>query len=447
MRGFVYDDSPFVLLRAGNGLGKTFSVAYKGARYAVDNPGTHGRISGPNRSQVRNVLSRYLYHFLKPYLAPGSVWRPGTGWTRNGTILLRNGSTIEVRSYQDDQEAHAGRWDLDWNILDEPPPRGIYDENKGRGRLWVTFTAVGRAPPLWLRKEIERDEPSPESGRTEHASGWVQYVVPCTRAAMPWKTDEEFEAHLAKYRGKHDEAQRLGAAWESDSDARRFGGFLGARHVLKRREMVRLLTGGTGEVSLSDVRVRMGLDWGVGKKLVMYLIFEQRGRYFVFKEWVGDNRTKPIDVAVAARDMMVSAGLGTFPACLRVLARPGNGFYGDVNNAGPAGAGDKLNIHLERAMLALAQQAGGWTELPFEVRAPSKRNGARAASEEAANHAMLEGRWYVSEECREAIRAYQQYEAKGDRDPFKDSIDAQMYAVRDLLLVDRDVAEPRRVVR
>lgn len=437
----VEDTAGLIAVRAANGAGKSFSVMYKLARAAVRTPGGRFRVAGPTRAQVRDVTGSYLWHFLRHHVRPDSRWSPGTGWNRHNTVCLPNGAEISLRSYEDPPDSHEGVHRLEIIVLDEVPTKAIYMANKGRARqLILSFTVQTKAPPTWLRDEIEGGEESPTSGRTVHRTGYVQYVVPFLRENVPFYDDLEFEAKASKYRGTEDEGRRIWAAWESSSETRKFGGWRRSM-IRSNAEIRRMLTDEHGRIrGITDVRIGIDHGTGVGKQcqyLVLVHGHEPRSkRYFVVHEWVGGGNTTPTDNAQGLKKA-IDAWLGQGPAALMRISKA----YGDVNSSGPAGAGVSLNMLTEQALARIY----GLETLPFSIVAPRKDEGFKDAREVALNHAMLEGRVFVTDQAPRLIRAFQNYEG-GPRDPDKDPIDAVCYSSQDLLL-DRGVGTSAQLRR
>lgn len=425
LRRLQSDDAPLVAIRACNKAGKTYAVMRKLAARAVSRPGSRHRVVGPSRAQVREVTGRYLWHYLQGYLHPSSRWYAGTGWNRNGIILLANGSEIQLSSYQDDPQVQEGRHDLDTIVLDEVPPYSHFMANKGRAQhqLILAFTIQSKAAPAWLRREIEGEESnpaeSPTEGRTEHATGWTQYVVPLLRQNVPWMTEEQYDKQVRMFEGTDEAARRIHAAWEGTDEDRKFGGW-SARLVRTPEQLVEELW--VGRKSAWDW-VRLGMDHGSsgpGKQCV-YLLFGRGGRYYVAQEWLGTGTTSVPDIAVGIRDSLKAWNLDV---------RHLEAMFGDINSAGPAGAGQKLNELIGAELARLL----GIERLPRHgIQAPVKTGGWREAREAAINYAMLEGRWFVSSQCQHAIRAFGNYGGH-PRDPLKDPIDAIGYAVQDRIV-------------
>lgn len=445
LQKFVRDESHKICIRAANGGGKTYHVIYALSRFVVDHAGVRCRVVAPTKNQLRDVSGRYLWHFLKPYVADGSYWKEGTGWNKFNTVVLANGSSIELKGYRDDADTFEGAHDLEICVLDEPPPLSVLEACRRAKRLWLSFTAVGANSHLVpdYRKEIEGGEESPVSGRTEHATGWVQYVVPMERENVPWMSPERYEAQVAKYKGTAEEPQRLHAAWSGVVLGRKFEGWH-PRYVLGidafRKRLVREEAG--KEIALWST-TRYGIDHGTGAgKQRQYLIFVvgsgREARYYITGEYVAGAGSTPVTNS-AAMLTTLEEWLGPVDKEPYLGLRGLNAAFGDINSAGPAGAGDQLNALMDRSL----QLQCDLPEMPFgRIQAPIKSHGYKDARESALAFAILERRVWVLDECEYAIRAFEGYMG-APKDPHKDSIDAICYAIQDLLLEASTGAGPR----
>ena len=445
-RAFMADESPLIAVRAANGAGKSLSACHKLARNAIENPGTRHRLVGPTAGMRRETTDAYLAEILRPYLSSRSRYFEGTGWNLNSTIVLANGSKIELKAYSDPPQGQEGTHHLYTTVLDEVPTRAHYMANKGRAKqLIVCFTVQSKTPPDWLREEIEgKGSKSPLEGRTEHKTGWIQYVIPFTRENVPFYSDDEYDSKAGKYLGTEEEARRIWAAWESASQTRIFQGWHQGL-VKTRDEILRLLGGGDKRIPVPVLRY--SVDWGEGVgKQCQYLTFYDSGRFFVVHEWVSDGGHTPRHCAEQLK-VALTEWVGPWPASLVHLlrqgdgTRPDSGIWGDINSGGISGAGLQVNIHLENCIRALAARSTGPGSQMGErlrVRTPSKKHGMKEAREIFADVAMHEGRFFVHDQCERLIRACRQYEG-GDRDPNKDPIDACLYGIQDLLVDTRSV--------
>ncbi len=405
----------------------------KVARAAVSRPGTHYRVVGPSFSQMVDTTAKYLWELLKPYCAAGSEWREGTGWTRHGVIVLRNGSTIRLKGYTDDADTHEGKHGLEMIVLDEVPPKSIFAASVGRAKqVVILFTVQTKATPAWLRRKIEGSDKTPTVShrepwvRAKHSTGWVQYVVALVRQNVPFYDDIEYEREAGRHRGTEYETTRIWAAWETVSEERRFGGW-SHKWVKSRADIVQMLTDAQGRMSFR--LARYGVDYGNGAKQYQALVFIRGDRFFLVSEYVGKPSSTFGDHARGLKRALESWGLPGVHGLAKLDA-----IRGDVNSAGPGQGGDRLNDVLNRH-LALVYGLQTEDQLPVRARAPaSKQEGAREVREIAINQAMLEGRWFVCEGCEVAIQAFAQYEG-GERDPHKDCVDAVGYAVQDVALL------------
>jgi hypothetical protein len=429
LRELQAETTRLVAIRAANGAGKTWAITQRIARYAVAHPNTRHRIVGPTRHHVREVTGRYLWHYLQGYLHPSSRWYAGTGWNRNGIILLANQTEIELRSNEDPLNAHEGRHDLGMIGLDEVPSYSVFMANKGRAhvQLLLAFTIQSKAPPSWLRPEIEgagtTPADSPTEGRTQHSTGWVQYVIPLLRGNVPWMTETEYHDRVSSYEGTDEAARRLHAAWEGSDSARLFSGW-STSAIRTKAQLLAELYHPDGRARFSWARY--GIDYGSAGpgKQCGYLIVGWDDRYYVLHEFQGTRTTTPREIAGG-----IVAAIDEWGLRIHHL----EGIYGDINSAGPAGGGAQLNQLVGEELRLLL----GLHRLPRDIQAPEKTGGWKESREHGINFAMLRGRWFVSADCHAAIQAYGNYGGQ-PRDPHKDSIDAQGYAVQ-----DRVVSVPR----
>lgn len=446
LREFEADDSPLIAVRAGNGCGKSIAAMRKVARSALRKPGTHYRVIGPSFSQMVDTTAKYLWDLLKPYVAKGSEWREGTGWTRHGVIVLRNGSTIRLKAYTDDADTHEGKHGLEMIVLDEVPTRAVFQASLGRAKqLIILFTVQTKATPKWLRERVEGADRSPVVTprrpwlAVQHTqTGWVQYVVAFTRENVPFYDDLEYERKAARHKGTEYEATRIWAAWETVSEERRFTGW-SQRWVKTRPQLMEALTNAQGRYEFR--LCRYGIDYGNGAKQYQALVFVRGDRFFLVREYVGTPTATFAEHAGALKTALEDWGLPGLHGLAKVDA-----IRGDINSAGPGQAGDRLNARFNR-YLAIAYGLESEDHLPKLAAAPpSKHGGAKEAREIAINQLMLEGRFFVCEQCEVAIQAFSQYEG-GDRDPNKDAIDAIGYSVQDLALLYERAAVPTKVRR
>lgn len=427
------DTSPRVFVRAANGTGKTMHAAAKLAKRAVTSK-IRGRWVGPTRALVRDVAARYLWGLLREYCAPGCYYKPGVGFNRNNTIVLKNGSEIQLKSYQDEPTAHEGD-EFDVVVLDEPPPQAHYDANESRvgrseerkgGQLIVIFTAVNR-PTTWFREKVEGKEPSPTGAngvsRTEHESGWVQYVVPYRyEYVCMWQSREQCDHYVRSKQGTMQFPQRIEAAWEGTVDGRKLRSF--DEHCLVTRESL---------AGRAFDEYRLGIDHGtgVGKQVAILVGVLRDGHldptYYLLSEYVGAGGTTPEQDAREILLMIKDMGLSVFD-----ITRA----FGDIGLGGRhegTRGGGRWNDKIEVAIARLLRTSRS----PITIEVPYKKARAPDAGEASINHACAEGRLYVNRDnCPAFIRSAMTYEGAGARNQehLKDPIDAFRYAIQDLLL-------------
>jgi hypothetical protein len=176
-----------VLIRAPNQVGKTRHAVVKFVWQTIKDPGLY-RVVGSTRKQSIDGVERELFLWIPPsMLHPDSSYSSERGWT-NAIIKLKNGSQIQVRTNDQEVEAHAGPA-LKGVLMDEPPPMDKFTENLKRlnvydGFMYLSFTPTGQDLRK-LRKVIEAP-----------GSGWVQYNPQLTFEDCPWLSPERIAAIL-----------------------------------------------------------------------------------------------------------------------------------------------------------------------------------------------------------------------------------------------------------
>jgi len=162
-----------VVFRSGNRVGKTTVGAVNACLlatgwhpWAVQNGKpwgelgrpTHGWISSLSWDFVRDVI----WPTLEPLLPMSSVarisWRKGGAKKTPDVILLRNGSTITLKTSEQGADKYQGA-KLDWLWVDEEHPEDVIEEARARlvdrgGILFVTLTPIQRR--RWVR-DLERE--------------------------------------------------------------------------------------------------------------------------------------------------------------------------------------------------------------------------------------------------------------------------------------------------
>lgn len=313
------------------------------------------------------MLGRYLAEFLDGHLEPSSYYRTGRGWNTN-TIRLTNGSIIQLRSYEDRPDAHAGdSLDIVW--LDEPPPRSIFTESQARvmdrdGEVWLTLTPVGR-PVAWLRDMIERE-----------GSVWEEVVIPFSQEACPWYDEAQVAQWLEDLSSSPWEyEQRVNGSWEGVTLERLFTG-LSEDNI---REPGKLPP---------DLCVGITIDHGAtaGSQVALLVLWEQRGRrMWVIDEYVSEKASSPEEDAAAIRAMLRRH---------RIKPSEVDEAVGDTN-VSKGYAGYKLNDVLEQEFARMESQRLP----PFRILGPDKTPGSVDWGLRVVNHALRRGDLVVHPRC------------------------------------------------
>jgi hypothetical protein len=381
----MIDRHRWKVYRLPNRMGKTRHGAAEVAQQMIDEPGTRARAIGPTSRTTHRVQGRYLFHFLREHLAPGSYYIEGKGWNTD-TIRLRNGSFCELKSVKDDPQTHAGdEFDVVW--FDEVPLPAHWTENcnrvgSRRGRVLVTVTPVDR-PTEFLQDDIEgpADSQARKDARSQEAECWAgardyiqttrwrTWVSEFTRASAPWKSEEEVEEQLEIFRSSpwsYD--QRARGAWDGVTEGRVFRAFTDRNESAATPQGAAL--------------IGFSADHGekAGRECVIFGAW-QKGSAIEFGRRRDSYRVMILDEYVSAdasgidddgREIVERLAALRWPAANLDLA------VGDVNTAGKGYAGASVNEALEEAIaheLAVRAAAGRAPQkktCPFRIVTPDK---------------------------------------------------------------------------
>lgn len=330
-RGFWLTRARRVCVVAANRVGKTTTAIRRLAKEMVQRPGTRWRIVAPTTAMLakNRAHGHILYQSVKDQLDPGSNFKVGRGWNNN-VCILRNGSTCELTSYEQDPLAHAGV-SLDGVLLDEPPLRAHFEEAEARvfdtgGVVWVTLTAVGR-PVKWFRTIVEDGvELARETGGED---GWVFFQVGLSKANCPWFSTKMIESRkrLCALSPSTYE-QRINGAWEGVSDERWFSCYTD-RNVVPTLDQ--------GWASENPLTYVLSVDHGELAQHTVWILYafqvitaadgRRRLCVRVIAEWGNPSRMTPEREAASVKRMIESAGLRLSSISWAV---------GDTNSAGRA---------------------------------------------------------------------------------------------------------------
>jgi hypothetical protein len=385
-----------ILIRGPNRIGKTRHNCALIAQRALDCPGTRWRFVSPTSKHVQRIAGAYLAEFLVGHLStssPRSYYVRGRGWNGGHAkeIVLSNGSIIELLSYEDPVDAHEGS-ELDGVILDEPPPLGHLLANQSRlfdrrGQLIIGATMVNR-PVQYLREMVEGEEPSPKSGRTQHESGWVQYVGELSIDACPWKSEEEI-AEMVEILGNSpwQYAQRVEGAWEGVTEGRRF---------------MRFTEANVSNIAPSgEVKVALAFDHGtvVGHEHTLQAMW--RGtKLWIWAEHTNETAAPPPEQrAKEVTQMLKISG---------VPLRSIDFAVGDTNSAGAGYGGWRMNEALEHAFASQLNSS----RVPFRIQYPDKSPGSKDWQQRCINYACARGDLKIHPRCTRLIDTMRNWQGK-----------------------------------
>lgn len=386
-----------ILARAANRVGKSRHASWVAAKEAIELPAIKGRpvrirIVGPNRSQVGDVIGRYLAEFLRGHLSDRSYYT-GKGWNHS-TILLANGSIIQLKSMEDDPQTHAGD-ELDLVVIDEVPKRAHFGENMARigsvsGRIIVVMTPVDR-PVAWFREIVEAPN-----------TPWTQLVAEFSAANCPWKSPEEIAEHLENMRASMWQwSQRVEGAWEGVSDDRQLSGFTDDCVVT--------------EDPRGDLDLGLTFDHGVLAGKTVALLWASRGpESWVVDEWLSEAAVTPDEVAAGVDRMLAKHGFTPQDVSWAV---------GDHNVTGHTGGA--INKELGQAFARLVR----WRSPPFRISPARKGRGSVHYGVRVLNYAFRRFDLRIHARCVKLIDACKHWQGgkTGADGLLSDRIDAARY--------------------
>jgi len=395
-----------MIWRSGNRIGKTRHGAARLIFFALTRPGTRYRAIGPTFQHTVEVIGRVLWELIPPEaLSAESRYDAARGW-KDKLIRLKNGSTIQIRSYDQDPLAHSGEA-LHGVWCDEPPPPAILDENLGRlmdfgGWMLITCTPIN-APCSHLRALAE-------------SPGWREHVISFSEQSAPWYTAEQIAERVAECLATPATyGQRIHGDWEGTTIDRHFSGFDPTRHVL------------------ADDRpfdaYRIGVDHGKGEN--------RQVAYLIGIRWQTDGRRLAESLHILREYKSGQAGQ-TAKLIAEGIYRMVTGFalsanltpehvVGLLKSYGDSNSGlDEVGTFNEKINLELRALAPG-----LRLRSPVKVAGARENGEALLNERALADRLTVDPKCPLLVQALSHY-IQG-KPAYKDPIDGLRYGVYDTL--------------
>ena len=403
-----HSNNDFVkLLRMGNQGGKTHSGARETAwvmtgthpwKPCKQGP-VHGRAVTYSWKQSITVQKR-LNAVLPKFMIDGYDFNDRRGFV-NQRIKLKNGSTLEIVTASQDNLAHASAT-LDFVWIDEPPPEELYSELLARllvrkGKMWITMTPINR-PVDWLIKEIERGK-------------ITDFRFDLTPENCPHLTQEQIDAIADAYL-PHQKAQRLHGHWHGETTDRYFDAY-DARCVSDEIPQGSML---------NPVRFGLGIDHGEGVgKQVAILTAHVGPRVWVIDEYRNTKVSTPFDDAKGMLEMFERNGLQPWDIHMAV---------GDINSAGKAFSGLKVNQALENAFAQLT----GRTRSPFRILNAFKKAGSIDWGNRIINYAFKRGDLTINPSCEYLNHALSHWQGK--HDDLSHGLDAMRYIVHKILAHD-----------
>lgn len=400
LKSFMLDESTRIVVRAANRIGKSMTAAAKLAKLMLKHPNRRYRAVGVDYKQSVGVISKLLADFIPTsQLEDGCTYTVTNGWSHQ-LIRLKNGTTCEIRSNDQKPLAHAGR-SLHGVWCDEPPKPDIYLECLTRvmdtkGFIWITATPIGR-PCGWLKDMIELPD-----------SLWKEYVVEFSHTNCPWYTKEQVEQWIIEAQASPwAYRQKIFGDWEGETIDRIFTGFDADCQVDT-----------SDSLPADDFYIGIGIDHGesVGKQVAIITVWTN-DTMFVIDEVVSTEHTTPEMDAIA-----ILLKLKEWGWSLSDVKR----IVGDINSAGKAQAGHKVN---ELLADALASHAGHRKRL-IDIGKPNKGPGSVQFGERLINSAFMKGQLVVSTKCKTLTHALKHYAGQED---IKHSIDALRYIAQPVL--------------
>jgi phage terminase large subunit-like protein len=400
------------MVRAANRIGKTYQAAAKLARRMIETPNLRCRAVGPTSRTVCRVHARYLWRFLRGHVKDGTSYAESTGFNRNNTIELRNGSICQLMSYEQDTDAHAGdQLHVVW--LDEPPPEDILAESEARtfdldGEVWITLTAVGR-PTAHLRRVVEA-----------RGSGWVCWVVALTPEAVPWLPPAHVRRRIRREALRPWQyQQRILGAWDGVTESRRFVAWDPERHLL-------LASTGPADgwpVQGAPIGLALSADYGEGAGNSFWLLWgwqvyhaggKRRIKVRALGEWTNKTRVTVEREAKGVARMIKAKGLNLRDIRFGV---------GDINTDGKSSASGSLNESFEEAFRLIMRR----TTPRILFRPARKGSGSIEYGIGVVNQALDGDLLQVSDACVLLVEALNHW--AGGKDDLKHRADTLRYGL------------------
>jgi len=396
-----------MIWRAGNRIGKTDHGAARIIHAALTCDDTHYRAVGPSFPHTVDVIGKKFHRMIPPLtLTRDNQFDGARGW-KGKLIRFTNGSTIQIRSDDQDPINHSGDA-LHGIWCDEPPSPMILDENLGRLMDYDGWMLITLAPINAPCSHVRALAATPE---------WKEVVVPYCEQSAPWYSAEKIARRIAECMATPATfGQRINGDWDGATVDRHFSGFDPTRHVL------------------ADDRpfdaYRIGVDHGKGEnRQVAYLVgirWQTDGRHLaeslhVLREYKSGQAGQTAKLIAEGIYRMVTGfalSANLTPEHVVGLLKS----YGDSNSSGL----DEVGTFNEKINLELRALAPG-----LKLKSPVKVAGARENGEALLNERALADRLSVDPKCPLLVQALSHY-IQG-KPAYKDPIDGLRYGVYDTL--------------
>lgn len=428
------------MIRAPNRVGKTFSAAWESWAHLIGRhrwkpwvrPGD-GLVVVANMEKIYPEVCRTLWLVApRDELDPATKYIPGKGFYTNGARFIRSRGqkVITFRSGEGSAMSTAAAA-ADWLWGDELPKQDRFGEALSRvavaeGPVWWTFTPINR-PAAWLRQHVE--------GNTRKgiapAEEWIQYrprltEEDCTTiTGVVVRTDRSIRLQTAGYTAS-EIRQRVYGDWEGISEHRALSSFNELTHV---QDVVKW-------DDPDNIQVGISFDHGehLGNQVAVLFLFqvtETRRLVHVLDCYVA---TKATTEEEDADEVLLMLGRNVVNGQALQL-RHVDIMVGDINSAGKAGGGRKVNARLAEAM----NKRAGYPDVVVPIENAKKgkiKDGIRTM-----NLGFQRGEVYIHSGCMQVLESVRLWDNTPQSEPYKHLIDGLRYGIVPILET-ADVGDP-----
>jgi hypothetical protein len=284
--------------------------------------------------------------------------------------------------------------------------------------VWWTFTPINR-PAAWLRQHVEGNE---RKGIAP-AEDWIQFRPRLTEddcttvSGLIIRTTRSIQRQTAGYTAS-EIRQRVYGDWEGISENRSLSCFNEAKHVVE-------------SVDWDDpdsIEIGIGFDHGehVGNQvavLFLYQVTDTRRLIHIIDCYVA---TKPTTEEEDAAEVLLMLARNKVNGHALTLLNVDK-MVGDINSAGKAGGGRKVNARLAEEM---AKQAGHPSVL---VPIANARKGRVKENIRTVNLGLLRDELFIHPACTPILESFRYWDNTPQSEAYKHGMDAVFYPVIPLL--------------